>query len=405
MTGLYPHEHGVTIDVHAPTAVVRDLPDDRPTLAELLREAGYSTGFVGKWHLGQTRGPSERGFDAVRYREGGLDPSRPEVLGDRVASMVYTRPRTADGHPFPLYLRDPAPPGAVPAFLARDAALEVLGSVAAPFFLTVAFAEPHHPTILPAGYADRCDPAGLAPWPSFADSFDGKPRTNRASLDHFGVADFTWADWAPVVARYLATLTMLDECVGSLLASLEARGVADRTVVAVTTDHGDHAGNHRQFNKGPLMYEDVYHVPLLIRAPGFRGGREVGALTSHVDVAPTVAELAGVVVPGAAGRSLVPWLRGGEPEWRRSLLCEFHGDDFGLYSQRMLRWGEHKLVYNPNDVNELYDLASDPHEMRNRASDTDPGTVALRAALGREMLALMRARGDGLAEFAGAMLG
>jgi len=410
VTGLQPHRHGVTVDVHAPTAVVRDLPEGCPTIAELLRGAGYTTGYVGKWHLGQTRGPSARGFDAVGYPEGGLDPARAEALGDRVASMVYTRPKTAGGRPFPLYLRDPAPTSSVPAFLARDTALELLGSVGAgerPFFVTVAFAEPHHPTILPPGYAARYDPAGLLPWPSFADSFEGKPRTNQASLDRFGVADFTWADWAPVVARYLATVTMLDECVGSLLASLDALGVADRTVVAVTTDHGDHTGNHRQFNKGPLMYEDVYHVPLLIRAPGAGSGegREVAALTSHVDILPTVAELAGVGAPVGSGTSLVPWLRGDEPPWRSSLLCEFHGDDFGLYSQRMLRWGHHKLVYNPNDVNELYDLGSDPHEMRNRAADSDPAAVTLRRELGREMLAVMRASGDGLAEFAGGLLG
>ncbi|MBO0727795.1 MAG: sulfatase-like hydrolase/transferase [Acidimicrobiaceae bacterium] len=407
MTGLYPHTHGVVNNVHGRTAVLRDLPDGDRTVGEFLTDAGYRTGYVGKWHLGMTKGATERGFAEVRFPEGEHEPSVAVGLEDYRDAMVFTRPRHDRGQRFPLYLSDPVPQSLVPANLAFDGALDLLESYASgtqPFFLLVSFPEPHHPTILPEEFVDRYDPASLEPWPSFGDSFEGKPRTNEALLRHFGVAEFTWEDWAPVVARYLATVTMLDALIGRMMDELERRGWADHTMVLVTTDHGDMTGNHRQFNKGPVMYEDVYHIPLLIRTPDAQQ-RRVGALTTHLDLLPTIAEFTGIKLPPRswAGQSLMPWLRGEDPGWRSSLLCEYHGDEFGLYSQRMVRRGSHKLVYNPNDVSELYDLAVDPHELHNLAGHPECSTM--QRELEQELLAMMRETGDGLAEFAGMMLG
>jgi arylsulfatase A-like enzyme len=412
MTGLYAHNHGVLNNVHGRTAVVHDLSSDHPTLGELLSAAGYHTGYVGKWHLGTARGASQRGFDDVRFPEGDQDPKLASALEDYADSMVYTRTRHDRGHKFALYLEEPVPSSVVPAYLAFQEAIGLLESYATrrdPFCLVVSFPEPHHPTILTKEFIDRYDPEAIPPWPSSNDTFERKTRANEALLHHYGVADFTWDDWAPVVARYLATVTMLDDIVGELLAELEQRDLAEDTMVLVTADHGDMLGNHRLFNKGPVMYEDVYRIPLLVRpqgAPGPGAGRRVDELTSHLDVLPTLAELSRMTLPprlrGSA--SLLPWLNGQQPpDWRTSLMCEFHGDEFGLYSQRMVRRGTDKLVYNPNDLCELYDLASDPHELRNRAYDDE--MKEHRIDLEAELLELMRATGDGLAEFASTALG
>lgn len=416
MTGLYPHAHSVLNNVHSWTAVQHDLPADHPTLGELLSAAGYRTGYVGKWHLGTTHGAAQRGFDDVRFPEGEHDPAVSAALEDYISSMVFTRPRHEHGQRFPIYLRDPVPPYLVPANLAFEGALGLLDSYAdqrQPFCLLIGFPEPHHPTILTEELIDRYDPSSLKPWPSFEDTFVDKPRTNQAGLHHFGVAEFTWEDWAPIVARNLATVTMIDDLLGRLLVELDRLGRADDTLVVVTTDHGDMLGNHRQFNKGPLMYDDVYRTPLVIRAPAWlRAGaaHRVDGFTSHLDLLPTIAEAADVALPPRAlpgsfdGVSLMPWLVGEPPsDWRTTLMCEFHGDEFGLYSQRMLRRDHHKLVYNPNDVVELYDLADDPHELRNLGVEESADDI--RVDLEHELLAVMRSTGDGLAEFAGTALG
>jgi arylsulfatase A-like enzyme len=413
MTGLYAHNHGVLNNVHSKMAVVHDLSSDHPTLGELLAEAGYRTGYVGKWHLGTARGASQRGFEDVRFPEGDQDPRLAAALEDYVDSMVYTRTRHDKGHKFALYLREAVPPSLVPAHLAFQEAVGLLegyaGRRGGPFCLVVSFPEPHHPTILTREFIDRYDPATIPPWPSFDDTYENKPRSNEAVLHHYGVAGFTWDDWAPVVARYLGTVTMLDDLLGQLLAELDQRKLAEDTMVIVTADHGDMLGNHRQFNKGPLMYDDIYRIPLLVRPPGapWRGaGQRIPELTSHLDVLPTVTEIAHAALPPRLRDSatLTPWLAGEQPPgWRTSLMCEFHGDEFGLYSQRMIRRGPHKLVYNPNDLRELYDLAADPHELHNLAYD---GTLSgLRAGLENELLELMRGSGDGLAEFASTTLG
>ena len=85
------------------------------------------------------------------------------------------------------------------------------------------------------------------------------------------------------------------------------------------------------------------------------------------------------------------------------MLCEFHGDEFGLYSQRMLRHGKYKLVYNPHDVRELYDLEADPGELLNLASDSSHR--ALRQNLENRLLAAMHESNDPLAEWAANTLG
>ncbi len=411
MTGMYPHTHGVLNNVHSWAAVVRDLPAEHRTLGELLSDAGYRTGYVGKWHLGMTQGVRQRGFDEVRSPEVEDDPSLQAGLEGYLDSMVYTRPREG-AQQFPLYLRDPVPPSLIPANRVLEGTLDILercSGATQPFFLVASFAEPHHPTILPEPYVHRYDPSRMQPWPGFGDTFEGKSRAHRSCLEHFGVAAFTWDDWRPIVARYIATVTMLDDLVGRLMAELHGRGRADDTVVIVTADHGGMTGDHRQFNKGPLMYEDVYHVPFLVHTPWLAvppGGRRVPGLTSHVDVLPTIAEIAGLspAPRSGIGRSLLRWLHDEQPEWRSSLMCEYHGDEFGLYSQRMILRGPHKLVYNPNDVTELYDLSSDPFELHNLALD-GPAAGGVRRELEQELLGLMRATRDGLAEFAGAMLG
>lgn len=421
-TGRLPHATGVLNNVHGTDAIGRNLDRTLPTLAESLATQGYRTGYVGKWHLGVDDAAGDRGFADVRLSDAELSSARFagtwKRFTERRPDAVCTRyppahPRLAAAHgrmPFPIYSTEAIEESASPAAAVAGATGELLAGYATarePFFLVASFLEPHWPNVLPEPYVRMYDPAGIPPWPNAADDFVGKPRTLAAGLAHFGVAQFSWADWAPIVAAYLGAVSYQDELLGRVLARLADLGLAERTLVIVSADHGDMAGAHRQFNKGPLMYEEVYHVPFLARLPGVTPAGSVHhGLTSHIDLAPTVRELAGLPAdPTAHGDSLLPLF--GEPGvpagWRTSLTCQFHGDEFGLYSQRMLRQDRYKLIYTPNDVRELYDLGADPYELDNLAAS--PAHASLRTDLEAELYLQMVATDDPLRTWARNTLG
>jgi arylsulfatase A-like enzyme len=126
-------------------------------------------------------------------------------------------------------------------------------------------------------------------------------------------------------------------------------------------------------------------------------------LASHIDITPTLLDAAGVAAPPPMhGRSLLDLYRAAPP-WREALLCESAGLEFGLYSQRMVRRGDYKLIYNCYDRTELYDLRQDPHELTNLAYR--PELAQLRLDLEAELAFLMADCDDPLAGVAAAVLG
>jgi arylsulfatase A-like enzyme len=146
-------------------------------------------------------------------------------------------------------------------------------------------------------------------------------------------------------------------------------------------------------DKGPAMYDDTYHIPLLASMPGGLAGTSDDHMVSLIDLPPTFLDLAGAPVPDYFdGRSLVPLLQGEHvADWREYIIAEFHGHHFP-YPQRMIRTHTHKLVVNPPDIDELYDLVADPNELANQIDNPAYADVKreLFVALYREL----RASGD-----------
>ena len=142
-------------------------------------------------------------------------------------------------------------------------------------------------------------------------------------------------------------------------------GLADDTAVFFTCDHGEFTGAHRLHDKGPAMYEDIYRTPGLLRVPGQPEGVVRTEFVSLLDCTATILELAGIdPSPAVDSRSLLPLASRDEVAWQEDIVCEFHGHHFP-YPQRMLRYERYKLVVNPDSVNELYDLLTDPDELLN----------------------------------------
>jgi arylsulfatase A-like enzyme len=241
-----------------------------------------------------------------------------------------------------------------------------------PFFVRWDPSEPHLPCVVPEPYASLYPPRDIPPWPSFPDPLAGKPYIQTQMRRTWGVNGWTWADWQPVVSRYLATVSLLDAQVGRVLDALDRLGMAENTLVVYTCDHGDTCGGHGMLDKHNIMYDDVVRVPVLARWPGTARGRVCDAFVMHgLDLAATFCDVAGVPIPDSfRGESLVPLISGAtQMNGRDVAFGQYMGSQFGLYSQRMVRDHHWKYVWNPTAEDELYDLDADPGEIVNRAAD------------------------------------
>ena len=409
LTGLYPHAHGLLNNSHEADAIRTEFPERLATFGELLDGSGYDNTYIGKWHVSHERGPGDFGF---RYF-GGSDVHHDnfdvafeyyrEVRGISVEeSAVEDRIYAGSGDTKTLIAgTDPVDVEASrPYFLAEVTinALERWADGEGPFFHRTDFLGPHHPYIVPEPYASMYEPDEIEPWGNYAETFDGKPRVHEQYLNYRGVESFDWETWSRVVANYYGFMTLIDDQIGRILDALEELGLADETAVVHTSDHGDFVGSHRQFNKGPLMYDETYRIPLVVRWPGVvEPGTRSEAFVRLQDLMPTFLEWAQIEPPaGLHARSILPLLTDQTPDdWPESVYAQYHGDEFGLYSQRMVRTDRYKFVYNGPDRNELYDLEADPHELQNLIEH--PAYVENRSEMADRLTAWMEQVDDSLA--------
>jgi arylsulfatase A-like enzyme len=240
-------------------------------------------------------------------------------------------------------------------------------------------------------------PEEIPPWPSFPDPLLGKPYMQAQQRRTWQVEGWTWDRWAVLVSRYLGTISLLDAQVGRILEALERLGLAEGTMVVYTTDHGGLCGGHGMIDKHYVMYEDVVHVPLIVRWPGHvLPGHTCPAFVSHgIDLAATFCRVAGAPVPETfRGQSLLSLLTDEAEGGRQDIFGAYYGNQFGLYSQRMVRDRRWKYVWNATAEDELYDLRLDPGEVRNLA--VDPAYRTELARLRGRLVAWMEHTGDAL---------
>ena len=351
LTGRYNHHNGIAGN-RTP------LPEDTVTYASLLREAGYTTGYTGKWHMDGQSG-QRPGFDysASFVGQGRYFDCPFEINGKRTETTGWVDDVSTD---FAI------------EFLKRQEEN--------PFLLIVGFKTPHGPRTkqsLPerlAGlYADveAKPPVSADEPPPYREADEG--RTGRRKRR--GRPDLREG-----MRVYFQLLRGVDENLGRLLGALEETGVANNTVVVFASDNGYFLGEHGLGDKR-AAYEDALRIPLLVRLPGGEQGATIDAMTLNIDLAPTLLDLAGVPVPEAMqGRSLRPLLEGESPgDWRTEFFYEYFTENpFPTPTVFALRTETAKLIRYPgrDDWTELYDLQSDPHEMSNLI--TDPGHADLR---------------------------
>ena len=386
MTGLYAMQHGCL--VNDGIEGYRPARSDLPTFSRLLKEAGYTLGHVGKWGIGLDAAPSALGID------------------DYVPASAYRTWRAAEGLPPAPHANtwfgevDPGitPEQSAPAWGA-DQVIRLLAEAAErerPFFLRWDPEDPHLPSIAPEPFASLVKPDDVPPWPSFPDPLVGKPAIQRQQLRSWGLDGWSWAQWAPVVARYLGVVALIDHQVGRILAALDELRLAGRTLVVYTSDHGDLCGAHGMIDKHYVMYDDVMRVPLILRWPRrLPAGSTVDAfVTAALDLATTFCVAAGIEPPPTVmGHDLLALANGGAPS-RERVFGSYHGAQFGAYSQRMVRTREWKYIWNATAEDELYYLTDDAGELQNLAADRACAEVL--HALRGDLVAWMAATNDPL---------
>ena len=353
-----------------------------------LSEAGYGMVYAGKWHESESHDPTAFGYDAYdddadysAYREGKYGPAH---FNGAIDGEIDPIP-AADSHTH---------------WLARRAGdrLSELATDSRPWHLRVDFREPHPPYLPSPEFARLYDPGDIPAWESFREEFINKPYIQKQMLYTWGIEDYDWTRWSAIVARYYASVSQFDDAVGYIMDALERSGRADNTLVVLTTDHGDMCGAHRMVDKHNVLYDDIVHVPLLMKWPRvLRAGAEIGAFVQNtLDVGPTLLEAAGLpALEISDGRSLFTLFGGDIPDgWRDCAVSTYNGQQFGLYTQRMLRDSEWKYIWNTADIDELYNLREDPAELTNRVYD--PSCAETLKVLRRRLHDILVREGDGL---------
>ena len=354
LTGEYPHTTGVYRQAlpHGGFKSFRDTT----TIATQLHDAGYHTGFFGKY------------LDS--YQHDALTGYVPPGWDRWVAfvhSQFFDYGLAVDGE---VRRR-----GAEPDDYSTDVlAAHTEGFIRrtdGPVFALFAPAAPHAPAT-PAP-ADKGGFVDLPVWrpPSF-DEADRSDKPKHIQALH-PVGPERTANLEVLRRNQYRSLQAVDRAVARLLVALEDTGRLDNALVIFTSDNGLLWGEHRWLKK-EVPYEEAIRVPLVVRDDAIVGGgaRTDGHLVANIDLAPTIADVAGVELPGAEGRSLIPLLTGTAETWRRALLIEHLRGANPIPTYCAVRTERYLFASYDTGERELYDLQADPFELQN-LSGTEPG--------------------------------
>ncbi len=360
MTGTWPTRHGCLC---IPTSEMwQPARRELPVVAQLLAACGYSSAMTGKFHRELEGSPIDFGFEEYAANHGYRKWREREGLPELKRSFGFC------GGPVE------ASPAETSLAWQADQVIGHLEERAdrEPFFVRWDPPEPHLPCLPPKEVWETYAGTAIPPWLSWPDSLEGKPKAQRRQLDIWGVHDWPWEKFEAIVRCYFAEITHLDAQIGRVLAKLDALGLRENTLVIYSTDHGDYCGGHGQLDKHFAMYEDIVHVPLILRWPAkLPAGTTCDAFVSNsIDIARTIVEVTGESVPDSfQGENLVEAVCNPQSWPRQDIYAQYFGTESGAFSQRMLRDTRYKYVFNPTDLDELYDLETDPGELHNRIDD------------------------------------
>ena len=385
LTGLHSHANGVTNLDQSLRAGVWTFP-------ESLRDVGYQTAVIGKWHLGKTTPVT----DYWRILPGQGDYWHPDFIG----------PNGREAHTG--YATDVITQMSLDWLRQRD--------IAKPFLLMMLHKAPHRNWVPPPRYYEWLQQVTIPEPATLFDNYEGRTSSARNQKMEIGrdmnlptdlkvfeagkwpaemkrMTTAEKADWLAVfgprnhaftnalptgaaltrwkyqeyMKDYLRCIRAVDDSVGQVLEYLKAQGLEKNTVVIYGSDQGFYNGEHGWFDKR-WIYEESIHMPLVVRWPGVvKAGSRFTPLVQNIDYAETFVDIAGGKIPaGLHGRSLVPILKGQIPkDWRQEVYYHYYDPGHEVAPHYGMRSGRYTLAhfYRTQEW-ELYDLKKDPHQMR-----------------------------------------
>jgi len=380
LTGMTARNHGIIDNNDTSEAGLTFFPS-------YLQEAGYETAFIGKWHMGAASDAPRPGFDRwVSFRGQGSYYPEPDAPPERATTF------NVDGEVVPQmgYLTDELTDYAINW-------LEQERDPSRPFFLYLSHKAVHSDPLPAQRHAGMYAETEFALPESAAntpENYAGKPmwvynqRNTWHGIDFFYHSDMAMQEY---LRFYYETLQSVDESVARIMASLEEQGLADDTLIVFTSDNGLMIGEHGLIDKR-TAYEPSVRVPMIMYAPGYvpAGVTNTGRIR-NLDFAPTLLGVAGVEIPAHfEGQNTWPLILGEiAPEYWETddFIYEYYWEyNFPMTPTTFsITRGDLKYIqyYGVYDIEELYDLRNDPHEMNNLAYHPDyfNDLITLRAAL------------------------
>jgi N-acetylglucosamine-6-sulfatase len=389
LSGVYAHKHGVTNNF-------TEFPSGLASFPGVLQQAGYTTAYVGKYHMGENNDAPRPGFDyfVTHKGQGKYYGTEFNINGERRV--------TADGY-YTTVVTDMAL-----EWLKRDHGGK-------PWMLILGHKAPHSFYTPEPKYAHTFDNVPVR-YPESAFELADKPEwiQQRRSTWHgiYGPL-FEWrkkfpddrpeavTDFANMVHAYWGTILSVDESVGRLHSWLEETRQLDNTIIVFVGDNGLLEGEHGMVDKR-TMHEPSIRIPMAVRYPALtKTPRVIEQQVLTEDMAPSLLELAGApALAGVDGRSWVQLVRNGDPAWRKSWFYYYNYEKEFPYTPniRGVRTEEWKYMHYPHGdggpdrhMGELYDLKNDPGERVNRINEAS--AAARLAELKQELTRLMTAAG------------
>jgi iduronate 2-sulfatase len=360
MAGLRAEQTGI---------VGNDIPlrqknPDIVTLPQLFKDSGWQSHAFGKlYHLGGDTPESKQAWMDVGKSWQSAQAFAATKRGKKIlegrnvtaGSLPWCAWGAADGND------DDQPDGQIAA--ATVAMIEKLGNT--PWFIGCGFMKPHDPFIAPKKYFDLYPVDSLKPW---RDPADMSPvRKEAVGFGAYGeaFAKCTDKEWRELFRAYCAGTSFMDAQLGRLLDVLDRNKLWDKTIVIFVGDHGYHTGERQWWNKNTL-FERSCRAPLVIAAPGMKGGQVSRSLVEFVDLYPTVADYCALKIPHAvAGTSLRPVLLKPDAVVKETAFTlvsrgpKLYGQSLRNVRWRFTRWSDGQT--------ELYDHDHDPEEIHNVA--------------------------------------
>lgn len=403
MTGQRPSRHGLRWN--SEYNIIQNLKDFREgqkLYSHYTSAQGYRNAYVGKWHCGLNRLPSDYGIEGWGLPEYG-NVYGSEKYKEYLLEIGESQPHCRVEHNLSLpeacgtsVLMDPPDPwkymegcGVLEGssalheqnFLAHTAeqSLRNLAEGEQPFCLIASFWGPHHPYYPSEEFAAMVEPEEIPLYPSFHETLADKPLRYSAHRDLKGDsrANIKWPEWKiwqKVLARCYAQGLQTDAAIGKLLNVVDEIGLADDTMIIVTADHGDTIASHGGvWDKHSTFPEEVARIPLVIKWPGqVEPAKRVEELVTSMDVTGTVLSAAGASIDDIDGRNLIPLCGSDERvPWKGHLICEHYGHSGDILHQRIIYKDQWKYVAVYGGDDELYSLSEDPYELENMVSDQE----------------------------------